>query len=95
MRVSEALRLTSDMVDERQRGFRLPDSKTGKRIVPVSAATLHLVRECPRVCEESELDPSPYMSSTLARAAPRAISHNTRTGERQGRAKTKKSGRRS
>jgi len=59
MRVSEALGLTWDMVDERHHCFRLPDSKTGKKIVPVSAATLDLVRECRRVWEESDLDPKP------------------------------------
>ena len=171
MRVSEALGLTWDMVDERHHCFRLPDSKTGKKIVPVSEATLELVRECRRVWEESEFAPKPRhvlysrygrpicptvisrtwcervrtklpgmesfrlhdlrhsaASDALMAGVPlavvgkilghrkpettaryahiadevlsdavetmsQAISHNTRTGERQGRAKAKKSGR--
>jgi len=60
MRVSEVLGLTWDMVDERHHCFRLPDSKTGKKVVPVSEATLDLVRECRRVWEDSELDPKPH-----------------------------------
>jgi len=59
MRRDEVLNLTWDMVDYRHRCFRLPDSKTGQKVVPVSDDTLELVRECRRVWEACAHDPKP------------------------------------
>ena len=59
MRRDEVLNLTWDMVDYRHRCFRLPDSKTGQKVVPVSDDTLELVRECRRVWESCTHDPKP------------------------------------
>lgn len=43
MRRAEALGLTWDMVDRRHRCLRLPDSKTGPKIVPISQPVLELL----------------------------------------------------
>jgi len=59
MRRDEILDLTWDMVDARHRSFRLPDSKTGQKIVPVSDDTLALVRECRTVWESCKYSPKP------------------------------------
>ncbi len=59
MRRDEILDLTWDMVDTRHRCFRLPDSKTGQKIVPVSDDTLALVRECRKVWEACQHSPKP------------------------------------
>ena len=59
MRRDEVLDLTWDMVDERHRCFRLPDSKTGQKVVPVSGDALELVRECRRVWEVCKHNPKP------------------------------------
>ncbi len=59
MRRDEILDLTWDMVDERHRCFRLPDSKTGQKVVPVSEDALALIRECRRVWEACKHRPKP------------------------------------
>ncbi len=59
MRRDEVLDLTWDMVDEHHRCFRLPDSKTGQKVVPVSDAALEIVRECRRRWETCAYDPKP------------------------------------
>ncbi len=59
MRASEVLGLTWDMVDERHSCFRLPDSKTGQKVVPVSDRALDLVRECREVWKACAFEPKP------------------------------------
>jgi len=59
MRRDEVLDLTWEMVDFRHRCFRLPDSKTGQKIVPVSRRALELVRECRSAWEACTHDPKP------------------------------------
>jgi len=59
MRRDEILDLTWDMVDFQHRCFRLPDSKTGQKVVPVSDAALDLVRECRNVWENCGHTPKP------------------------------------
>jgi len=59
MRRDEILGLTWAMVDHRHRCFRLPDSKTGQKVVPVSADALNLIRECRKVRDASGLSPLP------------------------------------
>ncbi len=59
MRRDEVLNLTWEMVDYRHRCFRLPDSKTGAKVVPVSKRALELVRECRRRWESCGYDPKP------------------------------------
>ncbi len=46
MRRGEVCDLTWPMVDWRHRCLRLPDSKTGKKTVPLSAAALEILRAC-------------------------------------------------
>ncbi len=45
MRRGEALALTWEMVDYRHRCLRLPDSKTGRKTVPISKQVIRLLRE--------------------------------------------------
>lgn len=52
MRRSEVCNLTWMMVDWRHRCLRLPDSKTGKKVVPLSDAAIELLRECRRRAKE-------------------------------------------
>ena len=59
MRRDEILDLTWEMVDYRHRCFRLPDSKTGQKVVPVSDRALDLVRECREVWEACAFEPKP------------------------------------
>lgn len=59
MRRDEVLNLTWEMVDYRHRCFRLPDSKTGAKVVPVSKRALELVRECRLRWESCGYDPKP------------------------------------
>jgi len=59
MRRSEVLDLTWEMVDYRHHCFRLPDSKTGQKVVPVSSSALELVRECREVWEACSHRPKP------------------------------------
>jgi len=59
MRRDEILGLTWAMVDYRHRCFRLPDSKTGQKVVPVSEHALNLVRECRKVRDASGFSPLP------------------------------------
>jgi len=59
MRRDEILDLTWEMVDTGHRCFRLPDSKTGQKVVPVSEDTLALVRECRAVWESCKHIPKP------------------------------------
>jgi len=59
MRRSEVLDLTWEMVDYRHHCFRLPDSKTGQKVVPVSTSALDLVRECRKVWESCSHTPKP------------------------------------
>ena len=59
MRRSEVLDLTWEMVDYRHRCFRLPESKTGQKVVPVSSSALELVRECRKVWESCSHRPKP------------------------------------
>ncbi len=59
MRRTEVLDLTWDMVDYRHRCFRLPESKTGQKVVPVSRQALDLVRECRRRWKTCRFDPKP------------------------------------
>ncbi len=59
MRRDEILGLTWATVDFRHRCFRLPESKTGQKVVPVSDDALNLVRECRKVRDASGLSPLP------------------------------------
>ncbi len=59
MRRDEVLNLTWEMIDYRHRCFRLPDSKTGAKVVPVSRRVLEFVRECRRRWENCSFDPKP------------------------------------
>jgi len=59
MRRDEVLDLTWDMVDFRHRCFRLPDSKTGQKIVPVSQRALDLIRECRQKWKDCRHEPKP------------------------------------
>lgn len=59
MRRDEVLNLTWEMVDYRHRCLRLPDSKTGAKVVPVSRRALELVRECRRRWSNCSFDPKP------------------------------------
>ena len=59
MRRSEVLSLTWEMVDYRHHCFRLPDSKTGQKVVPVSASALRLIRECRKIWESCSHYPKP------------------------------------
>jgi len=45
MRRDEVLGLTWSMVDVRHRVFRLPESKTGQKIVPIGSPVLALIEE--------------------------------------------------
>ncbi|MEZ4379699.1 MAG: site-specific integrase [Nannocystaceae bacterium] len=45
MRRDEVLDLTWDMVDTRHRVFRLPESKTGQKVVPIGSPVLELVEQ--------------------------------------------------
>ena len=47
MRQGEILGLTLDMIDDANRVISLPDSKTGRRDVPISAAALRIIKRCP------------------------------------------------
>ncbi len=59
MRRSEVLSLTWEMIDHRHSCIRLPESKTGQKIVPVSARALELIRECRAVWESCAHHPKP------------------------------------
>ena len=59
MRRDEILDLTWTMVDFDHRCLRLPDSKSGQKIVPVSGDVLDLLRECRRVWESCGHTPKP------------------------------------
>ena len=59
MRRGEVLSLTWAMVDERHQCFRLPDSKTGQKVVPVSTDVIALVRECRKVWKACKHRPRP------------------------------------
>ncbi len=59
MRRAEVLDLKWTMVDYRHRCLRLDDSKTGKKVVPVSGDVLALIRECRHVWERCTLRPRP------------------------------------
>jgi integrase len=59
MRRDEILDLTWEMVDFRHKCFRLPDSKTGQKVVPVSDRALDLVRECREVWKSCTFEPKP------------------------------------
>jgi len=59
MRRSEVLDLKWEMIDYRHHCFRLPDSKNGQKVVPVSTETLKLVRECRKVWERCRQRPRP------------------------------------
>jgi len=59
MRRSEVLSLTWQMIDYRHHCIRLPESKTGQKIVPVSTRALDLLRECRTVWERCAHHPKP------------------------------------
>jgi len=85
MRRTEICDLTWEMVDDRHRCFRLPDSKTGQKIVPVSSRVLDLVRECRGRWETCSFNPKPRFvvySRNGRRLEPSSLSRTWCTGVR-------------
>jgi len=79
MRRDEVLDLTWDMVDYHHRCLRLPDSKTGQKVVPVSDDALDIIRECRRAWETCDHNPKPRYV-LLSRTGKRILSSSlTRT----------------
>jgi len=85
MRRTEICDLTWEMVDYRHRCFRLPDSKTGQKVVPVSSRALNLVRECRSKWKASSFNPKPryvIYSRNGRRLEPSSLSRTWCTGVR-------------
>ena len=85
MRRTEVLDLTWEMVDYRHRCFRLPESKTGQKVVPVSSQALDLVRECRRRWTLCKFDPKPryvIYSRSGKRMQPSSLSRTWAKGVR-------------
>jgi integrase len=85
MRRTEICDLTWEMVDDRHRCFRLPDSKTGQKIVPVSSRVLDLVQECRGKWETCSFNPKPRFvlySRNGRRLEPSSLSRTWCTGVR-------------
>jgi len=85
MRRTEICDLTWDMVDYRHRCFRLPDSKTGQKVVPVSSRVLDLVRECRGKWKTCSFNPKPRFvvySRNGRRLEPSSLSRTWCTGVR-------------
>jgi integrase len=74
MRRAEACDLTWEMVDWRHRCLRLPDSKTGKKTVPLSSVALELLQTCRDRADKRE-QPSAYVipSRTGGRVMPSTL----------------------
>jgi len=75
MRRTEVCDLTWSMVDWRHHCLRLPESKTGKKVVPVSSATLELLRMCK---ERSRTKPNKWVIPNRAggRIDPEVLTHS-------------------
>ena len=85
MRRTEICDLTWEMVDYRHRCFRLPESKTGQKVVPVSSRVLDLVRECRSKWKACSFDPKPrfvVFSQNGQRLEPSSLSRTWCTGVR-------------